>query len=200
LLFTSNPDIYKNAYPNWQKSFRQRNDLFDLYSRHFKEAADKLIDSIGDNRGHVADSIINPALFLYRHSIELALKAILYHIYMSSDLDEEKIEEKLNGHSLNSLWSKVNNEIRSKYKFGSKQDEKNEFKKIGALINELYETDDSSMIFRYPFDTKLNEYTYGDGKESFSIDFIHFKNQLDYLHVRLRYWIYDQITEAWNHE
>lgn len=200
MLFTSNPDIYKNAYPNWQKSHRQHNELFDLYSRHFKEAADKLIDSIGENRGHPADSIINPALFLYRHSIELVLKAILYRIYNTLNLDDDKIKEKLDGHKLNSLWSKVNNEIRINYKYGSNDDDNNELKKIGALINELHETDDSSMLFRYPFDKKLNEHIYGDGNESYGIDFIHFKNQQEYLHTRLRYWIYDQIAEDWNQE
>ncbi|MEC0105351.1 hypothetical protein P4H27_00195 [Paenibacillus taichungensis] len=200
VLFTSNPDIYKNAYPNWQKTFRANNDFFDLYSEHFKEAADKLIDSIGANRGHIADNIINPALFLYRHSVELSLKAILHRIYITSGLDDNKIKEKLEGHGLESLWAKVNNEIRNKYNFGVDQNEKNELKTIGGLIIELHNTDDSSMTFRYPFDKRLDEFTYGDGKESFGIDFMHFKNQLDYLHSRLRYWIYYRVSGEWGNE
>jgi hypothetical protein len=83
MIFTTNSDIYKNAYPNWQKSFRNFDEQFALYTVQFKESADKLINSVGENRGHVVDSIINPALFLYRHSIELCLKAILYKIYLN---------------------------------------------------------------------------------------------------------------------
>ncbi|MFC4598063.1 hypothetical protein [Cohnella hongkongensis] len=200
MLFTSNSDIYKNAYPNWQKNFRESYEFFDLYSEHFKEAADKLIDSIGANRGHIADGIINPALFLYRHSVELSLKAILHRIYIASGLDENRIKEKLEGHSLESLWTRVNNEIRSKYNFGSNQSEKNELKTVGVLIIELHKTDDSSMTFRYPFDKQLEEFKYGDGKESFGIDFMHFKNQLDYLHSRLRYWIYYRVSGEGTYE
>ncbi|WP_203457159.1 hypothetical protein [Paenibacillus tepidiphilus] len=68
VLFTSNPDIHRNDYPNWKKYSRNYNVFFDLYSEHFKEAADKLIDSIGANRGHIADNIINPARIYYRVS------------------------------------------------------------------------------------------------------------------------------------
>lgn len=131
MIFKSNPDIYKNAYPNWQKTMRKNAEQFALYSVQFKDSADKLINDVGENRGHIVDSIINPALFLYRHSIELCLKAILYKVYLDNGVDYEKIKEKLEGHSLDSLWSKVNNEIRNKYGFLDNQQAKNELKKIG---------------------------------------------------------------------
>lgn len=199
MIFKSNPDIYKNAYPNWQKSMRKLDEQFALYSVQFKDSADKLINDVGENRGHIIDSIINPALFLYRHSIELCLKAILYKVYLDNGVDYEKIKEKLEGHSLDSLWSKVNNEIRNNYGFLDNQQAKNELKKIGKLIMELHHTDDSSMTFRYPFDKNLEEYQYGNGKESFGIDFKHMQKEIDYVHSRLYYWIYERIAnrEEW---
>jgi hypothetical protein len=96
MLFTRNDDIYKNAFPNWQKTFKQHDEYFALYAEHFKEAADKLILSIKENYVHIADSIVNPALYLYRHSIELCLKAILYHNYFTKGLNIEKIKENKN--------------------------------------------------------------------------------------------------------
>lgn len=130
MILKRNPDIYKNAYPNWQKSFRTFDGHFVLYSNQFKESADKLIDFIGENHGHIADTLINPAIFLYRHSIELCLKGILHKIYLDAGIDIEKIKEKLNGHSLESLWSKVYNEITGKYIFINDDKSKNELKKL----------------------------------------------------------------------
>lgn len=103
MIFESNADIYKNAYPNWQKSMRKFDEQFALYSVQFKDSADKLINDVGQNRGHIVDSFINPALFLYRHSIELCLKAILYKIYLDNGVGYEKIKEKLDGHKLENL-------------------------------------------------------------------------------------------------
>jgi hypothetical protein len=199
MIFKSNPDIYKNAYPNWQKSMRKYDEQFALFSVQFKDSADKLINDVGENRGHIVDSFINPALFLYRHSIELCLKAILYKVYLDNGVEYEKIKEKLEGHRLDRLWSKVDNEVRSKYNFANDQQAKIELRKIGKMMMELHDTDDSSMTFRYPFDKDLEEFQYGDGKESFGIDFGHMKNEIDYVHSRLYYWIYERVStrEEW---
>jgi hypothetical protein len=42
------------------------------------------------------------------------------------------IKEKLNGHNLESLWTRVNNEVRANYNFVKGQKEKNERKKLGS--------------------------------------------------------------------
>jgi hypothetical protein len=41
MIFQSNPDIYKNAYLNWQKSMRKYDEQFALFSIQFKDSADK---------------------------------------------------------------------------------------------------------------------------------------------------------------
>ncbi len=194
MIFSHNPDIYKNAFPNWQKKRTNYDEYFVLYSKQFKNSADKLIDSIGENCGHVADTIINPSLYLYRHSIELCLKAILYKCYTKSNKSTDKIIEKLLSHNLETLWSKVTEQLTKNYDFIKDQNDKNQLKKIGKLVIELHNSDDNSMTFRYPYDTKLDEFVYGNGEESFSIDFLHIKGEIDYLYSRLYYWIYECIS------
>ncbi|WP_214798651.1 MULTISPECIES: hypothetical protein [unclassified Exiguobacterium] len=194
MLFKRNSDVYQNAFPNWQKNFMENDEYFSLYATHFKKAADQLILSIESNNGHIADTLINPAIYLYRHSIELSLKAILYKNYFDQKLDPEKIIEKLDGHNLQSLWDKANNEIRANYNFVSTQAHKNELKKLGELISELNLTDTGSMNYRYPFDKELVEFVQGDGKESFGIDYINMMQEFEYLHNRLNDWIYESLV------
>lgn len=200
MLFKRNSDIYQNAFPNWQKNFMENDDYFSLYAAHFKKAADQLILSIESNNGHIVDTLINPTIYLYRHSIELSLKAILYKNYFDQKLELEKIKEKLKGHNLQSLWNKAINEISANYNFIISQAEKNEIKKMGELISELNLTDIGSMNYRYPFDKELVEFVQGDGKESFGIDYINMMHEFEYLHTRLNDWIYESLvlySEYW---
>ena len=193
MLFKRNSDIYQNAFPNWQKISMENDEYFNLYAAHFKKAADQLVLSIDSNHGHIADTLINPAIYLYRHSIELSLKAILFKNYFDQKLKLEKVKEKLEGHNLQSLWDKVNNEIRANYGFINTQAHKNELKKLGELISELNLTDIGSMNYRYPFDKELVEFVQGDGKEHYGIDYIHMMNEFEYLHTRLNDWIYESL-------
>lgn len=190
MLFERSPNLYQNAFPNWQKSSTPSDELFLLYAEHFKEAADKLVLSINSNVGHIADILINPIIYLYRHSIELSLKAILLKNYLDQNINNEKIKEKITSHDLQSLWDKVNNAIRINYNFINNHSHENELRKIGRLINELNLTDPGSMNYRYPFDKDLTEFIYGDGKESFGIDYVNMMREFEYLHTRLKYWIH----------
>jgi len=76
----------------------------------YKSSADILIDSIGDNKQKIANEIIIPCIYLYRHSLELILKAILLtHYLMEKDMTREKIQDKLSGHNLDVLWRRTEN-------------------------------------------------------------------------------------------
>lgn len=196
MLFTTNPNIYLNAYPNWQKSFREREEYFNLFARNFKETADKLIDSIGENSGHIADKLINPALYLYRHSIELSLKGVLYPLYIKRGVSEDKIQKKLDCHDLVKLWDRLYPMMVEELPhFKSNHHYKNELKKMHKSIVELNSTDPGSFNYRYPFDTKLVENIYGDGRESYGFDYIYFKKGMSWLYDRFEYWIYESIRE-----
>ncbi len=123
-LLERNYDICKNAYPNWRRSDYPSSD-FHVYSKMYMKSADYLIDSVGDNHDKRADEIIIPALFLYRHSIELILKAILLTDYlMDETVGLKKIEKKLSVHSLEDLWKKARNIIFKYFRNDIKKDKK----------------------------------------------------------------------------
>lgn len=71
----------KNAYPNWRRS-NYSSWEFKTYSEMYKNSADVLIDSIGENKGYIGDERIIPVIYLYRHSTELILKAMLLTHYL----------------------------------------------------------------------------------------------------------------------
>lgn len=85
-------------------------------------------------------------------------------------------------------------QITNNFDFIKDQNDKNELKKIGKLMIELHSSDENSMTFRYPYDRKLDEFICRDGEESFSIDFLHIKSEIDDLYTRLYYWIYEGIS------
>ncbi|MCY9456810.1 hypothetical protein [Bacillus inaquosorum] len=194
MLFIRNEDIYKNAYPNWQKNFRSHDEFLALYSSNFKESADKLILSHEGSKNHSIDNAIIPIIYLYRHSMELCLKAILYKSYINRKLDREKIQSKLNSHNLEKLWDKLTNELNEYYSFTKDSRSKQQLRIIKDLILELNNFDPGSINFRYPFDKKLEENIYGDGKENFGIDYLNMKNEFDNAYTKLHYWIYENMT------
>ncbi len=179
-LFKCNGNIDKNAYPNWRRT-SYPNMNFYKYAEMFKSSGDKLIDSIRDNKHKAADEIINPTLYLYRHSIELFLKAILVTDYLLEDYKYHKIQDKLQGHSLESLWSKTDHVIRKYYKSDVKEDKK-PLTDARKAVNELAGIDTDSTTFRYPYDRELKKQVVADGKSSYAIDYINLKNEFNNLY------------------
>src|ERR1035441_2897009 len=51
-------------------------DIF-LYARTFRKAAKKLAGSLRLDTGPFADSDVSPVVFMYRHAVELHLKAMV---------------------------------------------------------------------------------------------------------------------------
>ncbi|MGO4185285.1 hypothetical protein AB4Z17_29375 [Paenibacillus sp. TAF43_2] len=171
VLFTRNPDIKKNAYPNW----RRRNDSsldFLSYSEMYKNSGDILLSSMTNNIGYKADEIIIPSIFLYRHSVELILKGILLtHYLMIKDMTREKIQEKLYGHSLKDLWNKTEN-ILHQYLKTSINNDKKPLELMRRAIEELNLMDSTSMMFRYPYDVEYkNQQLIGNQEHNYGIDY-----------------------------
>lgn len=123
-LGTSTPDWYDFAYG-------------------YKNAADLLVSRLND-RGVLAEHVCLPILFLYRHYVELSLKAILI------DLDEladilAKLPDK---HLVLPLWKQVRDALLD---FDPSQ-ESDWLDRAEALIAELDQLDPQSFTFRYPVD------------------------------------------------
>jgi hypothetical protein len=93
------------------------------------------------HRGLDFDASAVPILFLWRHYLELTLKAINIDLAKYNDAPPPP---SLKGHSLLSLWKSAEKELRSLIL----QDE--EAKWIGEVIREFSTVDEKSQAFRYP--------------------------------------------------
>ncbi|MGW8956956.1 hypothetical protein [Paenibacillus sp. NPDC055715] len=174
-LFKRNPDIKKNAFPNWRRS-NYSSWEFKVYSEMYKKSGDLLIDSVGDNITNKADEVIIPSIFLYRHATELILKAILLtHYLMDKSMTRKKIQEKLKGHSLQTLWNKTEN-ILQEYLSEAIKKNRTPIIIMKNAIEDLERIDSSSMMFRYPFDNEYKEaQLIGNKEHNYGIDYEHLK-------------------------
>ncbi|WP_164515010.1 hypothetical protein [Paenibacillus lentus] len=179
VLFKRNPEIKKNAYPNWRRS-NYSSWEFKVYSEMYKKSGDLLIDSVGDNTTNKADEVIIPSIFLYRHAIELILKAILLtHYLMDKSMTRKKIQEKLKGHNLQTLWNKAEN-ILQEYLSGAIKKDRTPLLLMKTAIEELDLIDSSSMMFRYPFDNEYKEaQLIGNKEHNYGIDFMELKQNFN---------------------
>ena len=130
------------AYLDWLK-YRGS----DYISMSFKEAADIIINNLetGKLDSH-ADIFFFPICYLYRHVIELELKAIMElgaRLDILSDDDEYK---KLQGsHSLNQLWNIAEAVLKDFYA----DEPSDDLIAAGSLIQQFHALDKTGQNFRY---------------------------------------------------
>lgn len=127
-----------------------------IFANEYFEASKRLFDSFKERlikrTGRYAEGLIFPALFLFRHSIELYFKGLIcYAIKIKSgciDYRSGKIKKLFNNHSLQSLYRELKSNWPEKGKLilSSEAEE---------VLGQLIGIDDGSQAFRYPFD---NEY------------------------------------------
>jgi hypothetical protein len=145
---------YGNIVLNFQHAAP---DEFSLYARAFHRAAQVLAEKMFDKAGYNSLEAC-PLVFLYRHALELYLKAIaLVGIKIMQLKDEEaspKSEQLLKTHRLLPLlplvrrtfdlvgwvWELEMNELRT-------------FEEVERLLQEVETVDPGSFTFRYPVDT-----------------------------------------------
>lgn len=119
----------------------------------YKDAADFLVS------GHLAkhhdlDSAV-PVLFLYRHYLELALKALVYQL--------EKDPQKVDTHNLNMLWERVCRQW-------DLDPSRVPYAGVTAIVARWSTEDKTSQSFRYP--TKKAEGG-RKGEKTLSVNFTH---------------------------
>ncbi|MBS4055278.1 MAG: hypothetical protein KGZ64_11035 [Thermaerobacter sp.] len=183
LLLTRSSDISKNAYPNWGRT-NYPGDEFGNYAERFKRSADILLDQIGENRFKEADQVIMPALFLYRHSLELILKSLyVTHSLTVRSTDIEKLQQKLNDHGLESLWDKCGECFQENVGRGQKA--KDHLKRLRQAVLEFHQLDRYSDVFRYPYNTQLDRQGAGDKAWEYGIDFAHLRAEFEKMYNTL---------------
>jgi hypothetical protein len=146
-----------------------------VYADGYKFAADSLID----NRQGIPreDILLYPILFLYRHCLELKLKALLVG---SSNLTENPVDIKsLDKHNISDLWGRLKGTLRSlKINFPNE-----EIKTFDRCIKELSDIDPIAIAFRYSQDLSCNQTFVG----FIAIDIANVKEVMEHLFSSLEF-------------
>jgi hypothetical protein len=115
---------------------------------------------INTGEGFWAEAEIFPALSLYRHSVELCIKAIIVYAYSitSGNIPKGELEKISNNHKLLDLFCKVETIVPVGANISLSV-------KARRILVQLDSIDASGQTFRYPFDNKQFEVTIKPGVE-----------------------------------
>ena len=137
-------------------NFSRNRNTWHLYASGYRNAANALV--YGFEQGHIQQHLINttiyPIAFLYRHSIELWIKQMLFSCgkLLGESIDLQK------SHELDKLWSNLYSTIKDRvYPYVNHEEgeeDKQLIKSVQNGIRQFTEIDRSSMAFRYPTDKK----------------------------------------------
>ncbi len=111
------------------------------FAHGYKVAADLLVTRLNE-RGAADEHACYPILFLYRHSVELSLKALLNDVGELIDWPRRDGPE----HSLMRLWQT----LRERLLTYDRTQDSTWLARADALIRQLHEVDPGSLTFRYP--------------------------------------------------
>jgi hypothetical protein len=121
-------------------------DRFLRYAQSYKQAADAVIDSVEDKRTH-PDVVGYAVCFLYRHYVELMLKAL---IAAGMSLEERRAEYPRNEHHIDHLWALC----RPLLEKACPESDEAETDGVEACMKELAQNDPSGQVFRYGEDSQ----------------------------------------------
>ena len=150
-LFVKRKDR-RNTVLNWHRAPEEE---FDIYAGVYWNAAQTLAKNLDLDRIFGYDAC--PIVFLYRHALELYLKAVL--LGDGANFLRNKPDPKFvmnSNHSLKGLVPYVREifeRLAWENTFG--KDEVRTFDDFEALVDELCDVDKDSYAFRYPVDKKL---------------------------------------------
>ena len=124
-----------------------RTESFFGYAIAYEEGANQLAQLVAEEP-YKYDCLVIPAIFLYRHCIELYIKDLL--------IDGKRVLGQMDtpiptGHGISQLWDKLRS-ILSQMGIKSGPTDKEELEAVEACITEFDKIDHSSMSFRYPVD------------------------------------------------
>lgn len=122
---------------------------WDFYIMGYQYAANILVDNVtNDNQ----DTMFYPIAFLYRHTIELQLKYLIYMGHsLAPDISKEYLNESINTtHNLIDLWDKCVKIILVVWP----DVDNSELNDITRYLKQLNDADPKSDSFRYPLKKK----------------------------------------------
>ena len=140
--------IFEQADNRWNACLQNYMEFSQL-ARYYLESANALIEITVSDSSKL-DVYVYSAVFLYRHSVELLLKEL---IWMSNDLlGRGKTFPK--HHRLMELWQALKDNATSLLKSDSPMNEK-QVQYVETTLEEVMKYDPGSDSFRYPFDKKM---------------------------------------------
>jgi len=136
------PDSQTRMIVSWVETFKDTGFLGDA----FKDASDQLIEAVIEGAdGSHPDRFLYPALYLYRHGLELKLKHLLDQCSELECIKEHrKYDEVVQEHSLYPLWNVLKDALRE-----AQPNTGDEFIAVESMINELHQVDRSGQNLRY---------------------------------------------------
>jgi len=121
----------------------------------FKEAADKVVDSLVATKERM-DVFFFPVVYLYRHAIELSLKGLVNDgIYLQILKDDQELLDILTSHNLHSLWSKIRLVLKEVWPDGDDAD----VDAVEKIILEFHQADKPGQRLRYSKDKQGKPHT-----------------------------------------
>jgi len=161
------PDVRKSIFKmkgsvgdSKTKCFIKHAGMFDFdfsyMSDQYKRAADKIILEVknGSDIFH-PDGLFFPTAYLYRHSIELKLKAIIdINIKCKLIENNESVQSAMSWHNVNDLWNILKPSLIEQWPDA----DRNPLNNVEALIREFYLIDKSGQAFRYSHSKEGNVY------------------------------------------
>lgn len=139
IVFQPDASVREGAYlnPHWI-SLRQ-------YAENYKGAADAIVSAALERRDIYPDQAVYPAVFLYRHFIELILKDMIWRLMRLQN--EGRFDWSRTNHRLDALWMEVKRLVKQHYASSVPE----ELNYLDGPIRQFMEHDPDSMAFRYPF-------------------------------------------------
>jgi hypothetical protein len=164
---------------------------FAAYGRSYHEAANHLVSSM--DRGHYRDPDACPIVFLYRHAVELYLKAIIHWGNMLLRINNRSIVAHKNifqEHRLGVLLRSVKPILKFRKQLDNWGDSHFDcLRDVEKIIGELDQYDPRSYSFRYPVETTGRKATL---PHRFGFNVVAFGEKLDHL-LQVLGWMADMV-------
>ena len=136
-VFSTNEDVYKNAYMNWRTDKYQPIHNLKAMAEGYFESAEVLLQAcLADNFDHKADGLIFPILFSINHGIELYVKSICWSLNVLLGYNSTFAEN----HDIRGIWYAAKQKIQT-YGFDYGREKADFLRMIAPLeryLNEIY--------------------------------------------------------------
>lgn len=186
LLFENSNLQHKNATINWRDSPL---DEFHVYADRYHKAAEKLMNELLYQPSfHDIDPC--PIVFLYRHSIELYLKAVClvgHDLFQAKDkellmhgssLEKEKLFKNHKLIPLIEVIKQVFDELGWSWDLEDDSGNFKSYENFKSALSEIDSIDSGSYTFRYPYDKHEETASLSKG---FSFNLILFQERINIL-------------------